>query len=422
MVKEKSPYVVTRRSFLQIGGMSMAFVFAGNPLLKKLTASADGTVPRRLVILEMNGGNDGLNTVVPVGNGAYYDVRQALAIPADKALPLADGFGLHYSLANLSGAYGAGRLAVIRGVGYSDPDLSHFRMQDLWRSGNSGGGQFTDGTGWAGRVLELLSLTGPIGAVSLSTSVSPMLIGSTDKSVAADSSDSGTITFPDGFNQVFRDAMLGMSQLDDGLSSPMMAARLGMKDGLALSDFVVNLAPPSSGYPNTGTGQLLAFAARIIDANDWIRVIHVPLPLDHDTHIDQLARQEGNLAELDQALSAFVAELDGLNKSDQIVIATTSEFGRRVDPNGGGGTDHGTASAHFVLGKAVKGGMYGDPPSLTNLDDNGNLISTVSFLDHLATLSSWMGVDPSLVVPGGNPLNIFKPVPTPVPVHVRRLG
>lgn len=407
----KNPIHVTwisRRTFMKVGGMSLGVLVAGHPLLQSVARAATSNA-RRLVVLEMNGGNDGLNTVIPYGLSSYYNLRQRLGIPASQVLHIDSTWGLHPSLPLLKQRYDADQVAILQGLGHPNPDLSHFAMMDFWRSGNLGGSAQTNQTGWLGRVLDIIQDSqAPLSGLSLSSAVGPALLGQNTKTAAAESVETGLLEIPDGLDDTFSTALNGMAEFDREDAATMNAARNGMKGSFALSSFLSGLNQPNPSYPNTGTGQLLAFAARILAANDWIRVIHVPLPLDFDTHVDQVNRQAANLSEIDGALDAFLKDLNSMNLADQTVVATVSEFGRRADDNGGNGTDHGTANTLFVVGKKVKGGFYGEASSLTHLDDNGNLIVTTPFLDILATLSEgWMGAPASEVVPGGKVYRIF---------------
>jgi len=400
---DKLPHAITRRTFLKIGGMSATLMVAGRRLMP-FSVRADASGVRRLVVIEMNGGNDGLNTVIPYGDSSYYDVRRPLAIPPAQVLKIDNMWGLHNSLQNLSKRYTQGHVAIVRGVGYTDPDLSHFRMSDLWRAGNPDGAAAAGNTGWVGRMLQYLTLSAsPMAAMSLYPTVGPMLVGPLGKAVSAQSSSDGNLNYPDGLAGTIQAAISGFAQPNGADSPELAAARQGMSDSVVLSSFLTQLPNPSAGYPKSNTANLLGFAATVLAANDWIRIIHLPLPLDHDTHADQLARQQTNLAELDGALEPFVKDLQQKNLLDQTLIMTVSEFGRRVQLNGSGGTDHGTASSHFFIGSSVNGGLYGDPPSLTKLDPDGNLVNSSSFLDLEATACAWMGVDPNNVLPSGTP-------------------
>lgn len=401
---------ITRRSFIKVGSFGLGFFAVGNPLLESVARAASGPV-RRLVVLEMNGGNDGLNTVIPYGIGTYYDLRQRLGIPVNQVLHLDSTWGLHPALPLLKRRYDAGQVAILRGLGHPSPDLSHFAMMDFWRSGNLEGGARTNQTGWIGRLLDVIQdRSAPLAGLSLSSATGPALFGRDARVAAAESVDTGALDLPAGMAEIFPRALGQMARVDIDDSAILNASRTGMKGSAALSSFLSGLSQPSSSYPGTATGALLAFAARILAANDWIRIIHVPLPLDFDTHVDQVNRQTVNLSEIDGALEAFLKELESINLADQTVVVTNSEFGRRAGDNGGNGTDHGTANTMFVVGKKVRGGLYGDPPSLTQLDDNGNLRVTTSFLDLLATtVEGWMGAPASEVVPGGRVVNIFAP-------------
>ncbi len=402
----------SRRSFVKFGGMSLAALFWGNPFGKMLQGAS--STARRLVVLEMNGGNDGLNTVVPFTEGKYYDYRPRLAIQPSNVLPLDGTWGLHPSLPLLKERFQAGEVAIIQGLGYPSQNclscLSHFEMMDYWRAGHPTGGLATGQTGWLGRLLDNLGpLTGPLAGLTISTSVGQALRGRNDLSVSAYSKEAGVLFVPEGLDETFRRALQGMADTDASDSPALRAARSGMYNSLALSDFLNQLEQPDPSYPQTYTGGQMALAARILKQNDWIRIIHIPLYLDFDTHTNQINVHANNLTEINDALNSFLKEIEAANLGDQTAVVTTSEFGRRVEDNGGEGTDHGTSNTLFVMGKRVKGGFYGEPPSLTRLDDYGNLISTLNFQDLLATVSEgWMSAPASEVVPGGRVLNIFR--------------
>lgn len=401
----------SRRFFIKFGGMSLATLFWGNPF--KLAQAAPSTV-RRLVVLEMNGGNDGLNTVVPYGEGKYYDWRPRVAIKPSEVLALDSMWGLHPSLPLLKERFQAGELAIIQGLGYPSQNcltcLSHFEMMDYWRAGHPAGGLSTGQTGCLGRLLDNLGpLPGPMAGLTISTSIGPALLGRNDLSASAYSKEAGMLYVPEGLDESFRRAMQGMAAPSVDDAPALKAARSGMSNSLALSDFLNQMKDPDPSYPQTYTGGQMALAAKILQQNDWIRIIHIPLFLDFDTHTNQPNVQSANLKEINDALNSFLKEIEATNLADQILVVTTSEFGRRVEDNGGYGTDHGTANTLFVIGKNVKGGFYGEPPSLNRLDDYGNLISTMNFQDLLATVSErWMGAPASEVVPGGKVFNLLK--------------
>lgn len=405
------PILLSRRSFLKVGSISLATLCMSDWLVQSAGCATRGS-SRRLVVLEMNGGNDGLNTVIPYGAGAYYDLRQRLTIPAERVLPLGAMWGLHPSLVNLHRRYQAGQVAIFRGVGHlTNPDLSHFAMMDFWRAGHPEGAARTGQTGWLGRLLDIVGdQSAPIVGLTLSTSESPAMLGRSDKSSAATSAEAGLLDIPESISESFRTAARAMVESQNTDPSPLQAARRGIAGSFTLTDLLSGLnlshAAPS---PTTETGRLLAFAARLLALSPHIHTLHIPLPLDFDTHVNQPARQAANLAEVDSAVEVFLQELEALKLAEHILVMTTSEFGRRAGDNGGDGTDHGTANSLFLIGHGVKGGLYGEAPSLTAPDNNGNLIATLSFLDYLATVAEgWLGAPASEVVPGGQVYQVFK--------------
>ncbi len=405
MNRERNPMTeVSRRSFIKIGSMSIAVLMA-HPFTNFVAKANDRTI-KKLVILEMNGGNDGLNTVIPYADPAYYDknIRGPLAIAESKVFKLTEpngtesGWGLHPSLVNLKSNYDGNRVAIFRGIGHRQPDLSHFTMMDFWRSGHPGGAAFTNGTGWAARAIERISnSTEPIAAISLSTGVSPLFLG-TDRAASATSPAAGQLDLPEAMREAYLQAMLTLATQETPTYEALTAARKGLKGGVDFSHYLAELVEIAPAYPETATGALLAFAASIIKSNDWVRIIHVPLPLEHDTHAYQLPLQEANLKEMDEALAAFLVDIGARSELyDNVAVMTTSEFGRRVIPNGDAGTDHGTANTHFFIGDRVKGGLYGDPPSLTDLYE-GDLRATSVFTRWLATGIRWLALNPREVL------------------------
>ncbi|MBX7223282.1 MAG: DUF1501 domain-containing protein [Blastocatellia bacterium] len=410
MKSTQHPILMNRRTFLGLGGMTLASLCLGSCQLSKVKGGTPPIRPR-LVVLEMNGGNDGLNTVVPFGAGAYYDLRKRIAIAPGKVQRLDSMWGLHPALPRLADRFRSNQVAVFHGVGHSsEPDLSHFAMQDVWRAGLPQGFRGENQTGWLGRLLDVIGdPQAPFGGFSLAPAVSPMLRGVHDYAGAAEYPGAGRLQFPAGLDDLLRNALHNLGMPTKADSTLMQAARQGLARSLPIADFMNNLERLDKTYPKTDTGYSLSFAARLLAKNDWIQVIHVPLPLDFDTHVEQPERQEANLSDLDAALEAFLQDLENQHLADQTVILATSEFGRRVRDNGGSGTDHGTANSLFMVGKKVKGGFYGTPPSLTRLDANDNLVATMSFQDVLATVAEgWMGAPASEVVPGGKPLPVFR--------------
>ncbi|MEW6208320.1 MAG: DUF1501 domain-containing protein [Acidobacteriota bacterium] len=416
-MKDSKSKTISRRSFIKIGGFSVALVVASNPLTKAF-ARPDPSGPRRLLILEQNGGNDGINTVIPYsseGYRIYEEIRRQMALPYDEVLSLENGWAFHPSLQRLATRFKSEEVAVIRNIGLKDPhrsNLSHFDMMEKWRAGNPQGFSQTSGKGWAGRIVDRLATDSPIAALSLSTGVGPMLLD-TERAASATSSATGMLDIPEEIHDAFRDAMRRMAEDESGLPAALAAARRGLRGANNLSDFLLNV--PDGTSEESETARLTQYAANIFNFNDWVRVIHIPLPLEHDTHIRHLPTQEYNLAELDKGIATFFDTLNPEAARDTLVV-TMSEFGRRAEPNGEStedpnqmGTDHGTANTLFFVGNRVKGGLYGEDPDLKNLDPDGNLRATDNFMRVEASIAAFMGIDPEEIGLGSETFDAFRP-------------
>jgi uncharacterized protein (DUF1501 family) len=192
-------------------------------------------------------------------------------------------------------------------------------------------------------------------------------------------------------------AQRAIATVDNTETAALIAARSGMNNALRFSDAVASLPASSQTYPNSGLGQQLSLAARLIRANVGIKVFHLPMSGDFDTHENHKAAHDGIMTELDGALDAFLTEITNVGLKNKVLVANTSEFGRRANQNQTG-LDHGTASVMFLAG-AAHPGVFGTRPSWSSLDPNGNLISKVSLADYYATLAQWFGVPAAAVLP-----------------------
>lgn len=404
------PKGITRRSFIKVGGISVAALMAGGPLLRS-GARAAASTDRRLVIIELAGGNDGLNTLIPYSNNRYFDARPNLAI-RDGLLAINNEYAFHPKLTSMKQLYDAGRVAAVRGPGLVHPEaLSHFFMFAALRSGHIGGFTQTPGqTGWPGRIVDSLAGSDDlIAGLTLSSSVNPAMTTISEKSASANSTDDGVLPVPEAFYERFLAAQRGMSMLDPTDSSSRRAAKKGMEGFLSLSEFLTSIRPSNAQYPETETARLMAFAASILASTDKIPVLWLNANGIFDTHGSQAVYMQLNLEELDGAIGAFFREIetirlaDGLTLADKTVVAVIAEFGRTLAENASGGTDHGKANVHFVIGKSVRGGLYGEPPALV-ADEDGSLVPTISLFDLPYTLAAWMGADPDAIIPGGGRL------------------
>ncbi|MBI5087784.1 MAG: DUF1501 domain-containing protein [Actinobacteria bacterium] len=373
-----------------------------------------------LVVISLYGGNDGLNTVVPFDDPTYQSRRAGIALSADEVLPLADGFGLHPELRYLHQLFDAGQVAVIHGVGCPDPDYSHFRSMGRWMAGSFAAPQ---GTGWVGRWLDGLPASiADRAAVSIDMSVPLHLTGARARAVAVSPSGDGFGSDASADRLRLFDTLRSMSsapagrgQLHDLFSSTMRAQL----------DLASSLLPVfSSEVEGAELTRKLTVAARLVNADLGVRVIDVGCG-GFDTHESEWRGHGPVLRDLDEGLRAFFATLSPRLRN-QVTLMTVSEFGRTVAVNGSGGTDHGTAAPLFVVGAAVQGGSYGQPPSLTALNPEGQLIASTDFRAvYGSVLDGWMGGGGSEIVGGGfEQLRLFRSTPgspltgSPTPIVV----
>lgn len=393
----------SRRDFLTqlgAGGVAASFMLAGkpvhaygyHPLAHALNAS---DTDRILVLIQLNGGNDGLNTIIPVQNSEYYAVRPNISIAQGDAVSLDAEFSLHPQLNPLSDIWNDGNLGIVHGVGYPDPNLSHFRSTDIWSTASNADEYLNDG--WLGRHFDMTHPdfdTSPPAhplAVQLGQASSLILqgpVGPMGMNIA---------------NQTILERLANGGQLFDEVAVP--ATLHG--DQLA---FVRTIANDSYHYAGVihaalevGANQVaypeqnnlatdLASVARMIKGGLPTRLYLVSIG-GFDTHANQLNRHEDLMEDLGNAMRSFHDDLAASGHSECVLSMTFSEFGRRVEENGSRGTDHGTAAPLFVMGEEVKGGFYGDAPSLTQLDTRGNLEHTTDFRSIYATvLESWLGI------------------------------
>ncbi|GAA2576175.1 DUF1501 domain-containing protein [Winogradskya consettensis] len=387
--------LLTRRKFLLASGVTgaAALVAGGTAYgLADILGSGDdrpegaGT----LVLITLYGGNDGLNTVIPYGDDAYAKARPTLAYPPDQVLRLDDGFGLNPGLAGLHKLYGADRVAVVRGVGYPKPDHSHFRSMDIWQTADPVRPQ---PTGWIGRWLDTAG-GDPRLAISFEPVLPPLLAGATSAGATV---PGGALKLPKSVTPQLLKAFGTASAQDTAALARAAGCFTDLSRVQDLMDDVAESAPDETPDDNaeepgaTATGgaagplqQQLDQVARCVEAGAVTRVYSVSLG-GFDLHADEKGAQQGQLERLDKPLAAFMDRMTRSEKGKDVVVAIYSEFGRRVAANASDGTDHGTASSVFLIGNRIRGGLYGEAPSLTDLD-NGDLRYTTDFRDVYASL------------------------------------
>jgi uncharacterized protein (DUF1501 family) len=355
-----------------------------------------------LVVVTLYGGNDGLNTVIPASDHAYQDARPELAYKPEEVLDLGDGLGLNPGMKGLKSLWDEQRLAIVRGIGYPKPDHSHFRSMAIWQTAAP---ETASRTGWLGRWLDATG-DDPLRAVSVEPVLPPLLAG--DKTAGASLPVTG-LKLPTGdLGAAF--AALGQAQQGE-LAWQARAARsltdlqnavkvLGGAAHEAQQQEQQHDPTRDKGSSAGAAGALnaqLDLVAGLIEAGVPTRAYSVSLG-GFDTHADERGTQQRLLTELDGALAPFVERMRKSDRGKQVVVLVYSEFGRRVHANGSQGTDHGTAGPLFLLGDGVKGGFYGEQPSLTDLD-NGDLKETTDFRDVYGTLlERVLGTDASKVL------------------------
>jgi uncharacterized protein (DUF1501 family) len=368
-------------------------------------AGAKDTV---LVVIQLTGGNDGLNTVVPFKDPEYAKLRPTLKLPTNEIKKLNDEIALHPSLSGLADLWKDGALCVVQGVGYPNPDQSHFRSMDIWQAASTAR-DLTEG--WLGKALKHLPAT-PAFHVKDTGESSWLALEGAPVRVPS-------ITSLADFQ--LKMAAASGAEKKDQRSLIEKAAELGSgKPGLL--DFVQRTAAntyassrrlqeigknyqPKADYPQTGLANRLKLAAQLIDADLGARVFYVSMG-DFDTHANQANSHSNLMQELSGAMTAFYKDLAARGQKDRVLMMTFSEFGRRARENGSRGTDHGSAAPMFLVGGKVKAGIVGKHPSLTDIAD-GNLKHHTDFRQvYAAVLDGWLGV-PSKEVLG----SAFSPVP-----------
>lgn len=349
---------------------------------------------RILVLLELAGGNDGLNTLIPFNDPVYRSSRPTLAIDPERVVRLTDALGLHPALAPLQPIWDAGELALIQGVGYEQPNRSHFRSVDIWNTASNSQQNLVDG--WLASPLKALRsrYATPIDAIVFDGRPQPVegtgvrVIGMTDPESFV--RDGGGAPPPNLPTQNMPPSMRH-------LLSTWENARLAV-------DYLAKRLPAASveAEDDEGGGQLqrqFGHVARLIELGLETPVYKVSLK-GFDTHAEQAQDHASLLAEVAQALAGFRKRMIAAGLWDQVLVASYSEFGRRVQENGSQGTDHGAASTIFALGGSVKGGLRGTTPSLTDLAGGDLRFHTDFRAVYTSILKGWFDLDPALLPNG----------------------
>jgi uncharacterized protein (DUF1501 family) len=378
----------TRRQFLQSSAL-VSFAPLVPTFLSHSALAADAKSDgRKLVVIQLDGGNDGLNTIIPYADENYARVRRELRVKTDEIHKINDAVGFHPDMKSASDLLQDGRLAVIQGVGYPNPNRSHFESMAIWHHARLKA-EDHDGNGWLGRAAELTHMQ--------NTSVPDSIY------VGADS-------VPVALRGRRANALALQNESDLHLAGAVPAAEAAAPSPLDISAFVQRTVvqsfdaarqfresskdtPASSdNYPQTKLGEKLRLISKLLKFGGQTSIYYVSQP-GYDTHAAQIYTHASLLREFAGALKAFLNDLKAAKLDDRVIVLAFSEFGRRVEENASFGTDHGTAGPVFLAGPNVRAGLIGSHPSLTDLDQ-GDLKMAIDFRQVYATLlEQWLHID-----------------------------
>ena len=385
---------IKRKEFIQLGSLATAS-FMLPKFLKAFEKPA--MVPpgnKVMVVLQLSGGNDGLNTVVPVRNDIYYRERPRIGITKDKAVLLTDEAGLNPALQSFKGLYDDGSLAILNNVGYPNPDRSHFRSMDIWQSASDSKEYIT--TGWLGRYLDAQckGCDKPTQAVEIDDVLSLALKGTDKSGLAFKDPRKLYNTSNERFYKEINKAHHPEEETVDYLYKTM-------SETLSSADYIFQqskLHPSTAAYPSTELGKNLKTIASLIFSDINTKVYYVSLG-SFDTHVNQEAQQKRLFTELNDAVKAFTDDLKQNSRFQDVMLMTFSEFGRRVSQNASNGTDHGTANNMFFISGGLKQkGLLNELPDLSDLNE-GDLKYKVDFKNVYATvLKKWLNTDDRIIL------------------------
>ena len=364
-------------------------------------APAAGAERRVLLLIELGGGNDGLNTLVPYADAAYGRLRPRLAVPHDQVLQLDARLGLHPRLEPLMASWRAGDLAFTLNVGYPRPNRSHFRSIEIWNSASDSAEVRQDG--WLARLFAEQGAAA--GHLREGLIADGLVLGGTAGPLAGPGLKSLTLQDPDRFLRQAAGLPVGPA----ASANPALAHILKTRGEIhaAASEIETHLAragAPPADFPQSAIGRQLALAAHLVRAGLPVAVLKAAQG-GYDTHAGQAGRHPRLLGELAAALAALRRALEASGDWDRVLVMSYAEFGRRAAENASGGTDHGTAAPHLLMGGRVKGGLYGAPPDLARLEA-GDIVHSLDFRRLYATAAEgWWGLPPSReALKGAKPL------------------
>ncbi len=382
----------TRRDFIKYSALASASLMMPN-FLKGLGQQNLHHQGKKLIIIQLSGGNDGLNSCVPYRNDIYYRSRMQLGIPQNKVLKLSDEMGLNPAMTGLRNLYEQGLLSILNSVGYPNPNRSHFRAMDIWHTGSHSDEYWE--TGWLGRYMDnsCVGCAEPHKVLEVDDTLSLAVKGNQAKALAL--SDPARL-YKTTQDKYLRDLVAASQEHKQKGRSDLDYLYKTMAETMESAEYVYETSKVYKSrlsYPNGRFAKQLKTVAELICSGIDSSVFYVSLA-GFDTHVHQKGQQERLLTQYSEAVAALVKDLKQNRRLEETLIMTFSEFGRRVAQNASGGTDHGKANNLFLIGgKLQQAGMYNEAPNLAQLDD-GDVRWQIDFRQVYATLlHDWLGVD-----------------------------
>jgi uncharacterized protein (DUF1501 family) len=407
-------FLLRSAGFVTVSAMVPRWAVAGTQNFEESLGSA--YPGRTLVVLELMGGNDGLNTVIPYTDNAYSQVRSRIGIPAASVLQLDSKLGLNGMPINggtkpvmggLKALWDANRVALVEGIGYPNSSLSHFTSRDIWHTADP---TLAQRNGWLGRFLDTYvgNNSNPLVCSAVSNALPRTLLASKVSvpsfvSIASYSYPTDGAYPGDKSNQINTFVAEAADQYEIENTVEQVSALSGVAISSSTTLQTVGSGYVAGGvYPSGSLGSGMQLIAQIINAGVGAQILYITFG-GFDNHADEdnagANGHNGLLQTVSDSIKALFDDLDAHNKSHNVLLMTWSEFGRRVQDNASRGTDHGTSAPQFVVGNAVKPGIYGTAPSLTQLDSNGNLLIQNDFRSYYGTvLSDWLGADSAAIL------------------------
>ena len=406
MVISRRDFLLRTSGFVTVSAMVPRWAVNGAGLFEE-SVEAD-FANRTLVVLELAGGNDDLNTVVPYTDNLYTQMRSRIGIAPGSILPLDSRLGLNPVMTGLKTLWDQNRIALVENVGYPNSSLSHFAARDVWHTADP---LLAQRNGWLGRWADryIAGNGNPLSCTAISQSLPrtllsdnvgvPSFVNLASYQYATDGSYPG-----DRSNQI-RTFLTQNGAEYEITNTPDTLSQVG-EDAIHSSDMLQTVGAgyvAGGSYPAGTLGAGLLLIAQIINANLGARILYITFG-GFDNHATENSDHDPLLTNVSAGIKAFFDDLDAHGKAHDVLLMTWSEFGRRVQDNGSNGTDHGTAAAHFVVGNAVRPGIHGNPPNLSSLDSNGNRTIENDFRAYYGTiLQDWLGADSAAILGPGYP-------------------